>query len=557
MAKKKNDIKLRIIPLGGVGEIGKNMTAFEYGDDIIVVDCGLAFPKEDMLGIDYVIPDASYLEENREKVRAFVITHGHEDHIGAVPYILPNFDVPLYATRLTLALINNKLEEHEIAKARLIQVSPGQRVKAGVFSIEFIQVCHSIDDAVALAISTPVGMVIHTGDFKIDYTPVNGKTANLNRIAELGAQGVLALLSDSTNVEREGVSLSEKEVSLTFEEYFSKAKGRIIVTTFASNIHRLQQVVDKAKIYNRKICIIGRSMVKIVELAGELGYLKIPDNIKVDASELSKLKDNKIVILTTGSQGEDMSGLARMSAGEVQGIQIKKGDLVILSASTIPGNEVSVNNVVNLLFKKGASVVNERTAKVHVTGHACSEELKLMLSLVKPQYFIPVHGEIRHLHRHAMLAENIGINPKNIFIPEIGNVIEFSKSGAAMEEQVSSGSTLIDGLGIGDIGSAVIKERKQLSRDGVVIALAYISKKGTKREKLSCEIISRGFVYVKASEDIYNVSEEVVCDAIYECRAEGIDDEMQIKNRMRKRLQSYLYSVTERNPMIIPVLIEK
>ena len=556
MAKKKTEKKLRIIPLGGIGEIGKNMTAFEYGNDMIVVDCGLAFPREDMLGIDYVIPDASYLEENREKLRAFIITHGHEDHIGAVPYIVPEFDVPVYGTRLTLALIQNKFEEHRIEGVRLVQVDPGEKIKAGVFSVEFIQVCHSIDDAVSLAIETPVGMVIHTGDFKIDYTPTDGKKANLNRFAELGAQGVLALLSDSTNAERTGVSLSEKEVSDSFEGYFSKARGRIIITTFASNIHRLQQVVDKAKLYNRKICIIGRSMVKIVELASELGYLKMPPNMIVDITEISKLKDNKVVILTTGSQGEGMSGLSRIAMGEMQGIEIKPGDIVIVSASTIPGNEVNVNNILNLLFKKGATVIHERMAKVHVTGHACQDELKLMLAIVKPKYFIPVHGEYRHLFRHAMLAEDLGVSTKNIFIPELGNVMEFSRNGAIMEEKVSAGATLIDGLGIGDVGAAVIKERKQLSQDGLVVALAKITYQRSKRTKVDCDIISRGFVYVKDSEDLYMRSEELVKKAVEECLADGVSEQAAMKSRIRKTLQTYFYSTTKRNPMIIPIIIE-
>ncbi len=558
VSRKKNankEKKLKIIPLGGVGEIGKNMTVFEYGNDIIVIDCGIAFPREELLGIDYVMPDISYLEENKDKIRAFVLTHGHEDHIGAASYVFPNFDVPVYGTRLTVALIKNKLEENGIDCVKLATVKPGDVIKAGVFSVEFIHVCHSIDDSSALAIKTPLGTVIHTGDFKIDYTPTDGKIIDIRRFAEYGAEGVLALMSDSTNAEEQGVNLTEKEVANTFENYFDKAKGRIIITTFASNIHRLQQVIDRAKKYNRKICFVGRSIEKISELAIELGYLNMPKTMLVDISELSSLKDNKIVIITTGSQGESMSGLSRIANGEHPSISIKSGDLVIISASAIPGNEVYINNVVNELARKGATVIDEGKAKVHVSGHACQEELKLMMTITKPKYFIPVHGEYRHLQMHASLASEIGISNKNIFIPEIGKVIEITEKEAKSEESVTSGVTLIDGLGVGDIGTSVLKERKQLSEDGLVIAVAYLPRRYKDRKLIDCDIITRGFVYVKDAEELITGSKDVIYDTLINCMEAGVSDQIAIKNKLKRNLQNYLYKIIKRSPMIIPVIV--
>ncbi len=460
MAKQKT---IRIIPLGGIGEIGKNMWVIEYDGEIIVIDCGLCFPREDMLGVDYVIPDITYLKKNKEKIKGVFITHGHEDHIGATPYLLSEMGAPVYGTDLTLALIETKLAEHKVNGIGLHVIKPGDTITAGAFRVEAIKVTHSIDAALGYAIHTPAGTLVHTGDFKVDHTPVDGKVMDFAKFADLGDKGVLALLSDSTNAENPGSTMSEQRVGEMFESYFKAAPGRIIVATFASNIHRLQQVVNASRRYGRKICLSGRSMLKIAKVAKQLGYLDLDEALLVEPEELDKYKNNKIVILTTGSQGETMSGLVRMAAGEHKKLSMIPGDLVIISSTPIPGNERYVSDVINMLYRKGANVINEGVADVHVSGHACEEELKLMLSLTRPKYFIPVHGEYRHLYRHAALAESMGIKRSRIFIPEIGRVIEVGQKFAQFTETVPSGSVIIDGLGVGDVGQVVLRDRKLLS----------------------------------------------------------------------------------------------
>lgn len=546
---------LDIIPLGGIGEIGKNMTAFVYEDDIIIVDAGLMFPREELLGVDYVIPDIAFLEKNRDKIRGIFLTHGHEDHIGALPYVIPKLGVPVYGTVLTLALAEARLSEHPDVDYEFIPVKAGQTIKAGKFEVEFLKVSHSIDDAVGLAIQTPIGTVVHTGDFKLDLTPVGGKIMDLNRFAELGKQGVLALLSDSTNAERPGFTMSESEVGETFVNYFRQAQGRIIVASFASNIHRIQQVIDVAKIYGRKICLSGRSMINVVSSALELGYLKADDNAFVEFDELPKLPDNEIVVLTTGSQGEAMSGLSRMASGDHPKLSIKAGDLVIISASPIPGNERGISDMINLLYRKGASVINDATDMVHVSGHACQEELKLMMTLVKPRYFIPVHGEYRHLYKHAALAEKVGIKPGNIFIPETGTVIHVSKKWASQKGTVPSGSVLIDGLGVGDVGNVVLRDRKKLASDGLFIVVVTLSQKH--RELIGePDVISRGFVYMRESEELMTESRQLVEQIVGECCGKRACDISTLKSQIRQQLSAFLYEKTNRNPMILPIVIE-
>lgn len=551
--KPKN--KLKIIPLGGIGEVGKNMTAIEWGENLIVVDCGLMFPNEDMLGVDYVIPDTTYLMKNRNKLKAFVLTHGHEDHIGATPYVLKDFPVPVYGTKLTMALVELKLAEHGIKGAKLNCVQAGDSIKCGVFQVEFIKVSHSIDDAVGLAIHTPVGVVVHTGDFKIDYTPIDGKVIDLNKFAELGQKGVLALLSDSTNAENPGYTISEKSVGQSFERYFAACKGRLIIATFASNIYRLQQVVDLAKRYNRKICLSGRSMVKIAKVAMELGYLKLPPKMEVSMDEIDKVRDNKICILTTGSQGEPMSGLVRMASGEHSKIAIKRGDTVIISSTPIPGNELYVSDVINMLYRGGANVVYGAMAKVHVSGHACQEELKLMLSLTKPKYFIPVHGEYRHIYNHAALAKELGMKDNSVFIAEIGKTIELTAKSAQFGATVPSGTVMIDGLGIGDVGNVVLRDRRVLSSDGLFIVVVTMSKKDMELVA-GPDIVSRGFVYMKESENLLEDARKLVIKVIEECESNKMREWMTIKTRIKKALSSYLYTKTKRSPMILPIIIE-
>ena len=546
--------KLKIIPLGGVSEIGKNMTVLEYGKDIVVVDCGLIFPDEDLPGIDTVIPDMSYLESNKEKLRGFLITHGHEDHIGALPYALQNFETPVYGTKLTLALIEHKLEEHHVTNAQLNCVNPGDTIRLGCFKIEFIKTCHSIAGAVALAITTPLGTVIHTGDFKVDFTPIDGEPMNINRFAAHGSKGVLALLSDSTNVERPGHTPSEREIGKTFEHYFDSAQGRVIVASFASNIYRLQQIADVAIAHGRFLCFQGRSMLHISNVAMELGYLNIPAEKLVDVERLKKLRDDQICVITTGSQGEHMSGLFRM-ANASHKLNIGKGDMVIISASAIPGNEKGVARVINQLFERGAMVIYDQMADVHVSGHARREELKLMLNLTKPKYFIPVHGEYRHLKMHAVLAEEMGVEEENIFVTNIGDVVELTYKQGKINGTVPSGSILVDGLGVGDIGNVVLKDRKLLSQDGLVAVVLALQKK-TGRLMAEPDIISRGFVYMRESEDLIQGACDIVKPLAASFENKHYSEWSTIKNNIRNTLKEYLYNKTKRTPMILPMIVE-
>ncbi|MEW8996792.1 MAG: ribonuclease J [Thermoanaerobacter sp.] len=548
--------KLKIIPLGGLNEIGKNMTVFEFGNDIIVVDCGLAFPDDEMLGIDLVIPDITYLLKNREKVRAIVLTHGHEDHIGALPYILKQLNVPVYGTRLTIGLVEYKLKEQGILKdSKLITVKPREIVEIGQFKVEFLRTSHSIADSAALAIHTPVGTVFHSGDFKIDFTPIGGEIADLHRFAQLGEKGVLVMLCDSTNIERPGYTMSERTVGETFDNLFRKAEQRIIVTTFASNIHRVQQIIDSAHKYGRKVAISGRSMLNVVNVAMELGYLIVPDGLLIDIDEANKLPHDKVAIITTGSQGEPMSALTRMASSEHKKVEIVPGDTVIISASAIPGNEKLISRVINQLFKKGANVVYEALADIHVSGHACQEEIKLLHTLIKPKFFIPVHGEYRHLVQHAKLAETLGMPPQNIFIVDNGTVLEFTKNSGRIAGTVTAGKVLVDGLGVGDVGNIVLRDRKHLAQDGLLVVVVTISKE-TGGIIAGPDIISRGFVYVRESEDLMEESKNVVRDVLSKCKKEGISEWATIKSMIKDDLSSFLYEKTKRNPMILPIIME-
>ncbi|HHU49111.1 MAG: ribonuclease J [Caldicoprobacterales bacterium] len=547
--------KLKVIPLGGLGEIGKNMTVVEYGEDIIVIDCGVSFPEDEMLGIDLVIPDITYLQKNKEKIRAIVLTHGHEDHIGALPYVLKQINVPVYGTKLTLGLVKYKLEEHRIDFTSLHTVKAKDIVKFDSLQVEFIKTSHSIADSVALAIHTPVGTIVHTSDFKVDFTPIDGQVIDLARFASLGEQGVLALFADSTNAERPGYTMSEKTVGATFDNMFEDANGRIIIASFASNIHRIQQVIDAAAKYNRKLCVSGRSMVNVVNVASELGYLNMHENILVDIDRISDYPDNRVVVLTTGSQGEPMSALARMAASEHRKLDIKPDDLVIISATAIPGNEKLISKIVNQLYKKGANVIYEGLMDTHVSGHACQEELKLIHTLVKPKYFIPVHGEYRHLKQHARLAESLGMPRENIFIPELGNVIELTSESCSINSSVVAGRVLVDGLGIGDVGSIVLRDRKHLSQDGLMVVVITMS-----RDNFNIiagpDIISRGFVYVRESEGLMDDAKEVVKRVLEECEQKNMTDWSNIKFNIRDALRDFLYERTKRKPMILPVIME-
>ena len=546
--------KLKIIPLGGVGEIVKNITAIEYGKDLVLIDCGLIFPDEEQLGIDLVIPDMTYLERNSDRIRGILVTHGHEDHIGAIPFALKLFDVPVYGTKLTLGLIKHKLDEHNIKNAQLNCVEAGDTVKLGCFKVEFIKTSHSIAGAVAIALTSPIGTIIHTGDFKLDYTPIDGEPMNLARFAWFGSQGVLALMSDSTNVERPGYTQSEKEIGKTFEHYFDKAKGRIIVASFASNIYRIQQVADVAVMRNRVICFQGRSMVTIARMAMNMGYLHIPESSIVDVDRLKDYPDERVCVITTGSQGEPMSGLFRM-ANASHRLNVGEGDTVIISASAIPGNEKGVARVINQLFKRGAKVVYDSLADVHVSGHARREELRLMLALVKPKYFVPVHGEPRHLYQHADLAEEMGVKPENTFVMSAGDVLEISKDDAKITGTVPSGSVLIDGLGVGDIGNVVLRDRRLLSQDGL-FTVVIVLKKNTGELATEPEILSRGFVYVRGSEELIQDARNVAKNIAMQFKDAGRSEWSQIKNGVRNALKDYLYSKTRRTPMILPIIVE-
>lgn len=546
--------KLKIIPLGGVGEIGKNMTVIEYGSDIIIVDCGMSFPDEEMPGIDVVIPDMTYIEKNAANVRGILITHGHEDHIGAVPYALQKLNVPVYATKLTIALIEQKLTEIKVDHADLNCVSPGDTIRLGCFSVEFIKTSHSIAGACALAINTPIGTLIHTGDFKVDYTPIDGEPIDIARLAYYGSRGVLALMSDSTNVENEGNTPSERGIGKTFEHCFDKAKGRVIVATFASNIYRIQQIADVAISFGRVVCFQGRSMVKIAEIAKELGYLQLPDESVVEVGQLKKYRDDQICVITTGSQGEPMSGLFRM-ANSSHKVNVGKGDMVIISASSIPGNEKSVGRVINQLYQHGAKVIYERMADVHVSGHACKEELKLMLTLTKPRFFIPVHGEARHLYQHKELAEELGIPEEDIFVTEIGDVVELTRNKGRIAGSVTAGSVMVDGSGVGDIGNVVLRDRKLLSEDGIFTVVITLNKQ-TGALLAQPEILSRGFVYEKNSEELLKETRELVKAKAAQFEKNHRSNWSSIKNDIRNSIKNYLYERTKRRPMVMPIIIE-
>lgn len=551
MRKKKNAV-MKLIPLGGMGEIGKNMTLLEYGEDILIIDCGIAFPDDDMPGIDVVIPDMTYLEENAQKIRGILITHGHEDHIGAVPYALKKFNVPVYGTDLSIALIEHKLEEMKVKQAQLHVVKPGDTVELGCFKAEFIKISHSIPGAVALAITTPFGVLLHTGDFKIDLTPLDGQPIDINRLAYYGSKGVLALMSDSTNVEKPGYTQSEREIGKTFEHYFDIAHGRMIVASFASNVWRLQQVADVAIRHGRVICFAGRSMEQIVAASQKLGYLNIPEDKIVKVDQLKKFNDDKVCIITTGSQGEPMSGLYRM-ANASHKVNVGKGDTVIISASAIPGNEKGVARVINNLFEKGAYVVYDRIADVHVSGHACREELKLMLHIIKPRYFIPAHGEQRHLMMHAQLAEDMGVPPENVFVVNIGETVSFSKNGAQRGGSVASGSVMVDGSD--SIGNVVLNDRKQLADDGLLVAVMTIHKE-TGRQMAPTEIISRGFVYMKDSEELIHQAVESIQSEVERFEKEDKSSYANIKNSIKTKLKTFFKSKTKRTPVIVPIVIE-
>lgn len=552
----KNKKKLKIMSLGGLGEIGKNITVFEYGDDIVIVDCGLGFPEDEMLGVDLVIPDVTYLVKNKEKVRGFILTHGHEDHIGALPYVLRDVNVPVYSTKLTLGLLECKLEEHGMLNdVTLNVVEHGQTVELGAFKVEFIRSTHSIADASALAIFTPVGTVVHTGDFKIDYTPIEGQPIDLGRLAELGKKGVLLLMCDSTNVEREGYTMSERTVGDTLEEIFMQARKRILVATFASNIHRVQQVINASVKFGRKVAIVGRSMVNVVNVAMKLGYMTVPEGVMIDIDQIDKYSDEKLVIITTGSQGEPMSALSRIAASEHKKVEIRAGDLVIISASPIPGNEKFISRVINELFKKGAEVIYEALADVHVSGHACQEELKLIHYLVKPKFFMPVHGEYRHLKQHANLAKKLGMPGENIFISDIGKVLELSSDSAKINGSVTAGKVLVDGLGVGDVGNIVLRDRKHLSQDGLIVVVITIDG-DTGAVVAGPDIISRGFVYVRESEDLMERVREVTKSALQKCEEKKKNDWASKKNVIKDDLKDFLYEKTKRKPMILPIIME-
>ena len=546
---------LSVIPLGGVEEIGLNMTVFEYNRDIIVVDAGLMFPEEDVLGVDFVIPDFSYLINNRERVRAVVITHGHEDHTGALPFLLKEIDVPVYGTPLTLGLVKEKLREHNLEDAELIPVMPRDIVNIGAFSIEFVRVTHSIVDGVGLGITTPVGLVVHTGDFKLDPTPVDGQLMDFHRFAEYGERGTLLLLSDSTNAEKGGFTYSEKEVRRAFEDIFSNTKGRIIIATFASNIHRIQQAIDVAVKYGRKIILCGKSIVSNAQIALDLGYLKIPQETWLRLEDLKKFEDQEVVIITTGSQGEPMSVLSRIATDEHKFIKVKDGDTVILSAKMIPGNERSIGKIINHLFRRGANVIYEKVSEVHVSGHASKEELKLMLNLIKPKYFMPVHGEYRHLVYHSMLAKKLDIPKENIFILKNGDIVEISDEGARKNGSVNSGRIFIDGKGMGDVEEMVLRDRLRLAHDGIVLILLAVEKL-TGSIVSGPEIISRGFVFEDASQEIINNVRELIINTIQGLDQELISDSSLLKAKLRSTLKKYLRNTMERRPMIMPIIIE-
>lgn len=547
---------IKIIPLGGLGEIGKNITLYEYDGDMFLVDCGMSFPDEDMPGIDIVIPDFTYVLENKDKIKGLVVTHGHEDHIGAIPYLLKNFNIPIYATRLTIGLIEGKLKEHKLlGDAKLNVVKPSEVVTLGKFKIDFIHVNHSIPDAVGFAITCPAGTVIHTGDFKIDTTPIDEYVIDIGKFAEYGKKGVLALLADSTNAERQGYTASEKLVGGSFSNLFAKAEGRrIIVATFSSNIHRIQQIIDEAVRRGRKVAVSGRSMLNVVTVAAELGYLNVPENVLVDLADIRNYEPGKIVVITTGSQGEPLSALHRIAFSDHRQIEIIPGDMIIISATPIPGNEKLVSKVINELMKRGADVVYERMYDVHVSGHACQEELKLMMSITNPKYVIPLHGEQKHLMKHAGLAQQMGISDDNILIAANGNVIELTGESIKASEVVNAGRVMVDGLGVGDVGSIVLRDRKHLSDDGIIIIAVSIDR--ITREVVSGpDVVSRGFVYVKESEELMNDIREQACDILERCYMSNVRDMNTIKTRIKDGVSKDLFAKTKRSPMILPIIM--
>ncbi len=554
---KSSKKPIKIIPLGGLGEIGKNITLYEYDGDMFLVDCGMAFPDEEMPGIDIVIPDFTYVLENKDKIKGMVVTHGHEDHIGAIPYLLRNFNLPIYATKLTIGLIEGKLKEHKLlGNAKLNVVKAGDTVKLGKFSVEFIHVNHSIPDAVGFAIKCAGGTVVHTGDFKIDTTPIDDRVIDIARFAELGKEGVLALLADSTNVERPGYTASERIVGESLSNLFKKAgDNRIIVATFSSNIHRIQQIIDEADRCNRKVAVSGRSMLNVVSIASELGYLNVPENVLIEIDAIKNYAPDQIVIITTGSQGEPLSALHRMAFSDHRQVEIIPGDMIIISATPIPGNEKLVTKVINELMKHDANVVYERMYDVHVSGHACQEELKLMMSIVKPKYFIPLHGEQKHLMKHANLAKVMGIDPKNTLVTTNGAVIELTQRAIKCNEAVPAGRVFVDGLGVGDVGSIVLRDRKHLADDGIIVVAVSID--SVTREVVSGpDIVSRGFVYVKESEDLMNEINNLVCDILERCYINRIKDWATIKTKIKDGVSKFLFTRTKRSPMVLPMIME-
>lgn len=554
MLKKKQNSKLKIIPLGGLEQIGMNITAFEYEDSIIVVDCGLSFPEDEMLGIDLVIPDVTYLKENLDRVKGFFITHGHEDHIGAIPYVLRDVNVPIYATKLTMGIIEHKLREHNmLTKVKRKVVKYGQHINLGCFRVEFIKTNHSIQDAAALAIYSPAGIVVHTGDFKVDYTPVFGDAIDLQRFGEIGKKGVLALMCDSTNAERPGFTMSEKSVGATFDEIFSEHKNtRIIIATFASNVDRVQQIINSAEKFGRKVGVEGRSMVNIISTASELGYLKIPDNTLVETDQLKNYPDEKTVLITTGSQGESMAALSRMANGTHKKITIKPKDTIIFSSNPIPGNEKAVSHVINELFQKGADVIFQ---DVHVSGHACQEEIKLIYSLVKPKYSIPVHGEYKHLMAQAKVVEDLGMDKDNIFILSSGDVLELDEEGAEVTGRVQTGDVMVDGLGVGDVGNIVLRDRQHLAEDGIIIVVMTLEN-GSGRVLAGPDIVSRGFVYVRGSESLMDEAKAVLDETMDYCMDKNITDWGKIKSEIKDSLGDFVWKETKRRPMIMPIIME-
>jgi len=548
--------KLKIISLGGLNEIGKNLTVYEYGGGIIVVDVGMGFPDNDMYGIDVVIPDFTYLIQNRDRIRAIFITHGHEDHIGAIPYLMRNVNAPIYATRMSAGLIRLKLDEHRLAdKVKLITCEAGETVRTGKFSVEFIHMNHSIADAVAFAIHTPAGVCIHTGDFKIDPTPIQGGMADLTRLGELGNQGVLALLCDSTNVERPGFTKSERSVGASFEALFRGCDQRIIVTTFASNVDRIQQIINVAAKYGRKVAVTGRSMENAMRVSTELNYMQVPAGTVVDLAQIKTLPKNKVCIISTGSQGETMSALTRMAFNTHRQVDIQAGDRVIISASAIPGNEASVGNVINELYRRDAEVVNERELPLHVSGHACQEELKIIHALIRPRYFIPLHGEQRHLKTHAKLARDMGMDPRNIVISDVGRIIELTPKAVKLGSSVPAGKVFVDGYGVGDVGAVVLRDRQHLAQDGMIVVVVSMSSEDGQVIS-GPDIITRGFVYVKESEELMEELKQVAVDALEHCHSRHIRDWSAIKSEIKGTVSNYLYKKTKRNPMILPVIME-